>query len=76
MKAHINVSVDVEVAQKLQQEKNYSFLINNLVKNYFEMKKETSAVLENKKEELKEELAILETQIEEKPKKDYISIPD
>ena len=76
MKTHLNISIDVDVAQRLQKEKNYSSLINSYLRNYFNIKKEPTQILEEKKEVLKEELAILETQIEEKPKREYISIPD
>lgn len=38
MKTHINISIDVEVAELLKKEKNYSLLINSYLRNYFEIK--------------------------------------
>mgnify|MGYP001603036012 CR=1 FL=1 len=37
MKTHINISIDVEVAELLKKEKNKSLLINSYLRHYFEL---------------------------------------
>jgi len=53
MKTHINITIDVEVAEKLRSEKNVSLLINSYLRHYFEISSESEKQTE-------EDLKILE----------------